>query len=45
MFHGHRTCPSFGRTKLTMFSDRGRVVTVQVRHKELTNFVMGIDEL
>ena len=45
MFHGHRTCPSFGRTKLTMFSDRGRAVTVQVRHKELTNFVMGIDEL
>ena len=45
MFHGHRTCPSFVRTKRTMFSDCGRAVTVQVLHKELTNFVMGIDEL
>ena len=45
MFRGHRTCPSFVRTKRTTFSDRGRAVTVQVLHKELTNFVMGIDEL
>ena len=44
-FHGHRACPSFVRTKLTMFSDRGRAVTVQILHKELTNFVMGIGEL
>ena len=45
MFHGHRTCPSFVRTKRTMFNDRGRAVTIQVLRKELTNFEMGIGEL
>ena len=45
MFHGHRTCPSFVRTKGTLFSDLGRAVTIQVLHKELTNFEMGIDDL
>ena len=33
------------RMKRTTFSDHGRVVITEVHHKEIINFVMGIDEL
>ena len=33
------------RTKRTTFSDHGRAVTIEVLHKEIINFVIGIDEL